>query len=208
MSKKPTAPQVSEVTPTPTHILKTKDVTIVKITPEKTSILKPGEKQTFSIEFEKPISLDLFRVDATQKRVTTDEPPKAISFQRELTSISKSLSIILRESILPLSEYTISLTNKKTNETIFEISYLSGELEPTPVQTNNLNLIPFLPYETANYRLIYNKEKNTYIFNFKYNPDSLENLEIQYQNAKQDAIKFIESKGIDVSTIVIKWRYS
>lgn len=206
--KKPTVPQVVEITPTPTYILRTNGVTITKITPEKTSTLKPGERQTLSIEFEKPISQDLFKIDMTQKRVTADEPPKPIPFQRELISKGRLLRIILSEPIIPLSEYSILLINRKTSEAIFETSYLSGELEPTPIKTNNLNLIPFLPYETANYRLIYNQEKNTYIFNFKYNPDSLENLESQYQKAKQDAIKFIESKGINTSTIVIEWRYS
>lgn len=116
--------------------------------------------------------------------------------------------IVPDSTISALSRYNLYLINTLNNSVIFKISYLSDNPQSTPVPVNNKALIPFLPWETASYKLSYYAPGNIYVFNFKYNPNSPDSPETQYEKAKADAIDFIKSKGVDPSTLVVAWKHS
>lgn len=78
---------------------------------------------------------------------------------------------------------------------------------PTRAPNNNLSLQQYLPYETSNFLLEYDPARNTYLFHFKFRNNTGVSLPDQFDKAKQDAINFIQSKGIDVNSLAIEWLY-
>lgn len=191
--------------PTPIESLRS-NIRVERIIPDKNVTLQPGQKQSFLVEFASPITNTSVQVGIFQKNITRDEGAKLISSESSLGNGGRTLTATLNSSVLPLSQYDFLIVDKSNNALVFKTSFLSAEEQPSPIQANNKALIPFLPHETPSYRLSYLESRNVYVFNFKYNPDSPDNLLTQYEQAKQDAASFIQSKGIDMSTIVIEWR--
>lgn len=180
---------------------------VLSIIPDKSVTLEPGKTQSFTTELNKAIDLGSLKIVFTRIDVTKDQPETSIAFSSTISDNGKILVITPQLPIEPYSQYNLLLTN--TNNTIiFKTSFLSDKPSISPVQNNNLDLVPYLPYETAWYKLSYLSSKNIYVFNFKYDSESKETLQAQYERAKADAILFIRSKGIGESTIVIEWRYS
>lgn len=202
--------QDTSVVPTPTtaeiNRNRQQNKLSVEISPSISTTLVPGEKQTFSLRFSKPTTQDALNIAVTETDLSKDAAPTATPFSYSVAGASHILS--LTEAIKPYRKYQILIKNAASGNTILNVSYLSAAPAETPAATNNLDLIPYLPYETASYALSYNNQTNTYIFNFKYNPNSVDDLETQYQKAKQDAIDYIRSKEINESTLIIEWRYS
>lgn len=191
---------------TPTVSFNPQEIRVTSIQPPLNTALKPDQTQLFQITFNKPINMQQIQVSLNQKNVTNDNPPELINFDSDIKE--NDLFITLKEPIIGYGDYEITIIDVNTNTQIFKASYLSDKSEPTPAPNNNPNLIPFLPYETASYKLSYNKSRNIYVFNFKYNPNSTDNLDAQYEKAKQDAKNYIQSKGVEPSSVIIEWRYS
>lgn len=184
------------------------DIKVTNVIPGQATPLQPGNQQTFSLDFNNPIRLDSIQVKLTRADMTINQAEVDVAFTLSLNPDGKTLIIGVIPPISPLSEYHLLITGIKDKSMIFEARYLSEKPLPTPVKTNNLQLVPYLPHETSLYRLIYLESQNIYVFNFKYNPDSPDELETQFNKAKQEAIKFINSRGVDPNSIIIEWRYS
>lgn len=193
--------------PTPVPILYTSP-DVVSIDPPITTALLPGKDISFLITFttsirEKPVKILLTR----KPIIGIDESINSVSITSELTSFGKALSVTLQEPILPAQEYSLIVLGAN-DKTLVSSTYTSSSIEILRAPQNNPDLQQFLPYETPTFRLTYNENRNSYIFNFKINPNSTESLESQFNQAKQQAESYIRSKGIDINTIVIEWRRS
>lgn len=192
--------------PSPISIIQ-EDIKVTKVVPNQATPLQPGSKQTFSLEFHKAVKAGSIQVRLKRGDITTNQAEEDVNLTLIPTPDGKSLVIETIQPILPLNEYHLLLSNK-SGKLVFEARYLSEKPLISPVQSNNLQLSQYLPYETTTYRLIYLQSENIYVFNFKFNPDSQSDLETQFQQAKQEAIKFIKSKDIKLEGLVIDWRYS
>lgn len=182
-------------------------IKVIGIKPDKTISLQPGTMQQFVIQFSQPVNLDSIHLVVERTDITKDLPPYQAEQDTTLSSDRRSLTILLKKPVLPYSKYDLILTDTKKNA-IFQASYLSGKETPMVVKINNFNLSTYLPYETTSFKLSYDKSRNIYVFNFKYDTESPDDLQNQYEKAKSEAVKFIESKEIDINTIVIEWRHS
>lgn len=180
-----------------------KTTTLVKnITPPSILLLPSGKAQTFLITLDP--SLD----PAAIKPVLTASSPSNASVSTPVAftpSYGKNTLSITTNAVLEQSTiYVLTLSLRGTD--IFRVSYLSSN--PTPTKPiNNPTLSTYLPYETLSYRLEFDKELNTYIMHFKYDPNSKDELSLQFNTAKQNANEYIKSKGVDPSTIVIRYLY-
>lgn len=181
-------------------------ITVLNVTPKDNSILTPGKTQTFSIEFSQPTSLSDINIYLS-KTSTGETSPQSVDFSKDLSSDKKTVNITTTSPLVYFSKYYLSLKDKQ-NRTIFEASYFVDKPSPTAVTNNNPALKQYLPYQTSSYKLSYDENTNTYIFNFRYNPNSRDDLDTQYNKAKADAISFIQSKGIDINSITIDWKHS
>lgn len=185
-----------------------KSPTIVSNTPLFTEALLPGKNQIFTIVFNESIADKKIKILLT--KLPTGEPEEnsmSVEISSEVKDKGKTLLVQTQEQIQPFHEYSLIILDKN-NETLISITYISGNIEITKAEQNNLDLRGFLPRETPNYKLTYNEESNTYIFNFKYNAQSDVPIQTQYETAKQQAEEFIRSSGIDLNSIVIEWRHS
>lgn len=191
---------------TPTISSNPQEIRVINIQPPLNTALKPDQTQIFQITFNKPINMQQIQVSLHKKNITNNNPPELVNFDSVIKE--NDLFIAPKELIIGYGDYEITIIDINTNMQIFKASYLSDKNELTPAPKNNPDLIPFLPYETTGYRLSYNKSRNIYVFNFKYNPNSTDKLDTQYEKAKQDAKNYIQSKGINPTSIIIEWRYS
>ncbi len=207
-----TQPSVINPSPTitafPSQTQKAQNLAPIKITPDNSVVLIPGNVQQFLLTFPTTINLSQISIKLTKIDITKNNDPVLIPIDTAVSNDGRNLSITTQPLIDPYSQYTLLATDRTNNATIFKTSFLSDKEKEVPVETNNLDLIPYLPYETAWYALSYVSSRNVYVFNFKYDPESKETLQVQFDRAKADALLFIKSKGIDESTIVIEWRNS
>lgn len=175
---------------------------ITTYTPTEDTPLLPGEVAQFLFQFSSPIEeQDLF-INITQNNLSNNTT--TIEFTSEL-DVSKTSLLIKTLPIEPASEYTIQIVYEGTK--IFEIGYISDRETPNAAPSNNFDLIPYLPYETSTYSLAFFPETNKYNFSFKYDPNSSESTQEQFERAKREATAFIESKGVGINSIVIDWKY-
>lgn len=179
-----------------------REIKIVNIAPQNSSPLVPGTNQQFTIEFNKPVSINNIKFELKQKNFITDKT----SITKLNGSIDGNiLTITTLENILPLSIYTLSVFDINDN-LLYRVQFESDDLK-TISKKNNINLAAFLPYETKTFKLTYSSDRNIYYFNFKENFNSQEPIDIQFEKAKTEAISFIKNKGIDPSTLEIVWKY-
>jgi methionine-rich copper-binding protein CopC len=183
---------------------------VVTVDPADGSLLNAGQKQKFNITFDQPIQTNWVTVQLTAKNTTSDQSsPTTVNYTESMASDSRTLTISSSETIGPNFDYELVVKNAtNSNLTLLDAHYTAGEPAPSPAANNNPALQQYLPYETQNYLLSYSKEQNVYVFNFKYDPNSSVDLNTQYDQAKDEATRFIQSKGIDVNSIVIQWRHS
>lgn len=176
---------------------------VKKVLPESTMLLNPGRAQAFTITLDP--SLD----PQTITFKLTSSPPSDASKTKDVglspSYKNATITLVTTSQIEPSTTYILTLFLR--GGTIFRQAYLSSPFAPTPVQSNNASLSSFLPYETLNYRLEFNKEQNIYVMHFKYDANSKEDLSTQFNNSKTNADEFIESKGIDTTTVTIKYLY-
>lgn len=183
------------------------DITVTGASPDRNTIFNPGQQQAFISKFQNPVNLSWLGIKITYKDIYTSKIT-AIQFNSSLDASGKVLTITTVGPISPDGEYTLSIDNLTKNTNILNVTYLSNSASPIPVSSNNPALIQYLPYEADNYSLDYMPEQNVYVFHFKMNYNSSDDLQTQYQKAKQDATDFIQSKGVDINSIVIQWRYN
>lgn len=177
------------------------------LSPKEGQLLNAGEIATFTLLFKEPISPDRVAV-----AFSYFDDVKNLSFPisvKKITNVSsKKIVLETTEALKQTTQYSLQIVDSTTESLIFSAVYVSSEILPTPIQTNNSKLIPYLPYETSNFKLEYFPERNIYIFHFIDDESLPTDLSEQFAKAKADAIKFIESKGIDLKTIMIEWRSS
>lgn len=174
---------------------------VTNILPQPAEQLISGKAQQFSV-FIDP-SVDVARVHAVLSTSQPSDPSKEILVATTVFFKSSEVDIATTDPIAPFLIYTLTLTYNGTK--ILQQSYVSSQLPPTVVPTNNPTLSTFLPYETKNYLLEFNRDQNIYIMHFKYDSVSDTNLATQLENAKTNASAFIKSKGVDPASIVIKY---
>lgn len=176
----------------------------INISPSTAHVLKPGTKESFIISLPSSLSLEDLSITLTIKDLRTDS--SSVSVPITISNQKKGeLKIIMKNNVVAFGEYKITLKNKNSVELI-EATYLSDTVEHEEKNTQELS--QYLPHETSSYRLIYIQKRNVYIFNFKINDTSKISPQQQFENAKDDATKYIKSKGIDTNTITIEWRFS
>ncbi|MBI2022340.1 hypothetical protein HYS97_00610 [Candidatus Daviesbacteria bacterium] len=181
------------------------DPIVGEITPPKDTILLPGQILTIeiSIETTQPESLE---INIRSKDVIKENQDLSLEeFDKSFDFASKKLAVRLKSPIKPLHQYNINI--RQGNKELLNLTYFSDKVLPQIQPKINLELYQYLPYETDSYTLNYVQLRNTYVFSFNYNPNSKKTLDQQFEEAKQDAIEFIESKGINVNDIPIEWNY-
>lgn len=180
---------------------------ITRTIPNEATFLRVNELPTFVIEFNQLKSLDDIEIRLSKKEIQTDKGGD-LNFKTSFDLNNQTLTISGEELVSPLTEYQIEIKNKKTNQLIDSLIFMSTEPIATPVPSNNQSLERFLPIETGSYKLSFNPDLNIYSFSFKYDPNSSETAEEQFNKARDEATRFIQSKGIDINSIVIEWRYN
>lgn len=201
-----------QLSPTPTVAMTVtsppEKIVVEKAFPFEPQFLTPGKPQIFYIYFRGGVpSMDTIHIDLTSLDIAQDDVPKPV----QITTYKVAQNVLAVKTLDPiqqLSDYTLTITNTDTGEELYSGIYPANELTPTPIASNNPVLERYLPYETTNYALNYLPEKNIYVFDFIYDPNSPDTIEKQFDDAKAAAINFIESKGIDINSIVIEWRHS
>ena len=205
-------PENQGVTPpsaTPIKSQSLNTTVINNVSPSQGTTLEPGKSQTFTIYLGKPLVIGQVKIvlksyDYTQDYVIVNDVPFKATF-----TANNVIEVKTTNPITPHTTYLLQMTTLTDNKVVLNLTYSSQlAASPTPVQNNNTALIPYLPHETDNYKLSYFAAQNMYIFNFKYDSSSDLNITDQFNQAKQDAINFIQSKGIDINSIVIDWRSS
>jgi len=208
LTGKPKASDSIITTPTPTSQQGSSsqaDIQIDKVIPDEPAMLDSEKPATFFVYFHSKtnpsnVDFNLSYIDLTQ-----DNPPKIVKLQVN-SSAGNVVQLTTGEPILQQADYTLTITDRQSNKTLFSGIYPSRDIPPTPVPTNNSLLKRYLPYDTSTYTLVYVPEKNLYVSHLKWNPDLPDTYDVQFQSAKTDALNFIQSKGIDISTVVIEWR--
>lgn len=180
---------------------------VLNIDPVKESILTPGQNQIFSIEFSEPIALSSIFVSLKTREIVGEVADyKDIEFKQELSDDRKTLLIETKEPIATFQNYNLTIFERSGNKLV-QATYTSDRDERPRESQNNPDLAQYLPHTTPSYTLSYVPERNLYVFSFSYDETSSESLDSQYEKAQADAIRFIESRGIPISSIVIEWRY-
>jgi hypothetical protein len=179
---------------------------VVSFSPPAETVLTPGNPIHITVVFNKPVRLDTISVVLTQKLIQTDETTR-VNITQDTTSSDKQLVITTKTPIKPYATYTFSISDKSSKKTLLSAVYSSDSAQPSPVQSNNPDLQQYLPYETGTYALSYLPKQNIYVFNFLFNPDDPTDIQTQFETAKQNALLFIKSKGIDPNSLLIDWRF-
>lgn len=178
---------------------------VLQVSPLSGDFLPLKERPKFTVVFESGVNPTMVSFDLTKKEIAsgkTENVPLKVS-QVTFTTLRADS----QKATDPQSIYTLKVKSSSNNEVVYQTNYQTGEPAPTPVASNNPILQHFLPYKAENYTLKYLSETNVYVFSFIYDPKSKEDLNTQYEKAKNDAIKFIEGNGVDVNSINIEWRH-
>lgn len=194
--------------PTQSSNIPSTNLSITKTEPTNNSFLPLNKPFSLKIFLSKPINLADLKISLTRLDVTKDTPPLDIDFESSLSSDKSTLTIQSSDPVNPYVNYQLTILDSKTEQVLLKNSFSSDFPDISPAPKNNLSLIQYLPHETPNYILSYNKDKNSYIFNFKFDLNNPESGSDQFEKAKSEAIKFIESKSIDIQSLVIEYNHS
>lgn len=200
----PESPQPSKVI-YPTGSLGQK-YSVKELAPADGNTLKAGQPQTFKVYFNNFVLLSQISVNLLYADLTQDNPATPIGIDLKALG-NNAIQITTHDLIKERSEYQLVIKDQ-TGNVVFSADYLSNEIPPTPVPSNNPTLKDYLPYETPNYALEYLPSQNLYVFHFKYDSNLETTPDRQFENAKADAIRFIQNKGIDQATVTIEWKNS
>lgn len=182
-------------------------IQIVEVIPSSNQLLEPSRKQNFTIKLSPISSVEQIEVKVLRKKIQTEDEFGNLTFKKTVND-GGVINILLDEPIASLSEYQIDLLDNSTKKIIRTLRYSSDNEQFQDGNPNNPALKKYLPYETNSFRLTYSNEKDIYIFSFKADPNSTQSIDVQYDRAKAEAIKFIEDKGVSLDSISIEWRFS
>jgi hypothetical protein len=181
---------------------------VTAVSPSYSSLLTPGEKEIFTVSFSTSVQEKTLKILLSKKKYDdTSESIVSVPIATELLDKGKSLLISMQEEVEIYHEYSLTIIDGN-NKTLTSTTYLTSNVVISRAPSNNPTLQQYLPHETASYILSYNERRNTYIFNFKVDPSSTLGFSEQFESAKQQAEEFIQSRGIDINSIVIEWRHS
>lgn len=179
---------------------------VLAITPKDYVQLIPGKQQEFIINFHDQIDVTKLQTSLNANSYTKDSSPQRVEITTSFEKKNQMIRIKTNTSIVPLHSYTLMVTNPISKQLMLRATYHSTDVMPTAIPTNSQTLRKFLPHVTDNYSLVFNEKQNLYIFHFKIIPTSSQSLSEQFAIAKNDAMKFIQSKNISINSIVIDWR--
>ena len=190
LSNKPTKPLPNEV----------------KIAPITNTVFPAGSHQSMTVIFSLPVDTKAISFHLNKTSVTSNNAAQPVDANVTFEDNFHIARITPKDSIDPNSQYTLTVSDSKNGNIIASANYSSTDLLASPAPSNNPQLKSYLPYNTPTYSIDYFEPRNTYQFHFIYDPKSKVDIESQYQNAKENAIQFIKSKGIDINSIVIEWK--
>lgn len=182
-------------------------IEIISIDPLEAELLIPERRQKFKVIVEPLESVNNIKVLVLRRRVQFEDQFKEVKVNVLKDPVSGTINLSPEEDITPISEYSIFLSRVDNNANIKTLHY-SSDKAPLIKIVNDLRLKQFLPYETNSFKLTFSEQRNIYIFSFKADPKSVQSIEVQYEKAKNEALKFIQEKGLDINLITIEWRYS
>lgn len=183
-------------------------IVVDRVVPDAEFNLTSGKLSRFFIYFSEQINVKDIAAMVTYTYIYEDETMTPLTAQTTLKQLgTNTLELQLVDAIKPGAEYTISIVNKNTNQILSTSTYGSLNIQPTPVTNNNPALQQYLPYSADTYSLEYNQQKNLYVFHFISSESSEQSIEEQFEAAKQAALQFIQSKGVDLNSITIEWKY-
>lgn len=195
---------------TPQHITQEQQekqmqsISVTRLFPEENVTLIAGTSPIFTMYFNAPVNDELLTFSLIPTDNTQNIPPTRL---RIINSTNERISVQTQGAIQPYNQYAFVVQDKLSGRTLKTQIYYVGLPQPTSLPQNNEALKAFLPYETDTYSLEYLASRNVYLFHFKYNPNNPEQNDVQFENAKTQATQFIESKGINLSSITIEWQY-
>lgn len=183
-------------------------IVVDRVVPDAEFNIASGKSSRFFIYFSEQVDAKDIAAMVTYTYIYEDETMTPLTAQTTLKQLgTNTLELQLIEPVKPGAEYTISIVNKNTNQILSTSTYGSLNTQPTPVANNNPALQQYLPYSAETYSLEYNQQKNLYVFHFINSESSEQPIEEQFKAAKQAAIQFIQSKGIDQNSITVEWKY-
>lgn len=201
----PSAITTQPESPLPTTLT---NLQVASIQPNTTQPLITGSQPSFIIKFSTSANPDYLTVSFRSLNEQADQDFNNEPSEFRYSDNNTTLTITPKRSVQFGYLYQILLQAKENNATFYQAKYVVDQPTPTPAPQNNRALIPYLPYETSSFRLSYSELRNIYIFNFKYDQNSPDDISTQYNTAKQAALDFIRSKGIDPNSLIIDWRHS
>lgn len=180
---------------------------ITSVEPPSTTVLEPGDAAVFEIVFSGKVEPDSVRIVLSRLDVSKNSSPQPVEF---MTEWKDDMTAVVTTSapIETYGQYLLDVYFEDAPTALYSTSYYSALQDPVVVPVNDLTLAEFLPHETESYKLSYLPSTNTYIFNFKFNPDIPGAALDQYNAAKSAAESYIRSVGVDPESIVIEWRHS
>lgn len=179
---------------------------LVSLTPDENTLLRPNERVIFVARFTKPLNPNNIVVSLKRSDIGKDSD-QSIQTNTAFTQENKIISISFEQTIVKTSRYNLVIKDVSLDQTLLDRIFISSE-PPQPAASNNPSLIPYLPYETSSFTLIWDPTTGKYVFHFRYNNNNPDSPTDQFEDAKQAAIRFIKSKGIDPNKITIEWKYS
>lgn len=179
---------------------------VVKTSPLSGSSLNIGTKPIIKVVF-KQSPQSIYKIIVLYTDAASNKPDVNIETNSAHVG-DNSINVVFLEKAVPLGIYTLNVLRKSDNQVVFTGTYLTGDATPSPVISNNQNLIPFLPHNAPNYTLEYFKNKNIYVFHFIYDVNSALSIDEQFNKAKNDALLFIKSKNVNPDSLVVDWRNS
>lgn len=196
-----------EITDLPTMI-NPNEVYVSSISPSESTPLSVGNPQLFTLVLSEKLALEQVNIQMTRIDITKDNTSETIPIALDKESSGDRLMIKTQDSIKPFSRYDLLVSDKHTGSVIYRASFNTIEPYPSPNANNDPTLRNTLPYQTKNYRLEYLDSRNIYVFHFIFDSSSNLNADTQFENAKNDALKYIDSRGVNIDSIVIEWRYN
>ena len=144
------------------------NLSIIKTEPDNNSFLPLNKPLSLKVFLSKPINLVDLKISLMRLDVTRDTPPLEIDFESSLSPDKKTLTIQSTDPVNAYVNYQLTISDSKTEQVLLKNIFSSDFPSLSPAPKNDSNLIQYLPHETPNYILSYNKDKNSYIFNFKF----------------------------------------
>lgn len=189
---------------TPTILERHAGFSLSAFLPGTDTPLEGNKIQRFTLVFNESLSSDALTSSIQETIIGSDihtSVPSTVSFNEAGNEVTITSTRPFKQN----ASYQVLLKKTKDNAVLFNKNYFTLAFTPTPLPNNNKALSESLPHEGSNWILKYNPERNLYYFSADITPGTPAEMEIQYNRAKDEALTFIKSKGIDPNTVTIEW---